>query len=228
MDCFPDFRDNLPIVYRWVGLKTRDHDFVASLDFEENVQLRPYGDDHLGFTCVSVLSRFNQPTPLIYELKAKDHQSLAYLSAVNLGWLPILSATSVEYTPYCPQRVKRQFGLDQDVPTNLQEATPPFPSLAPFIKSRAFAYWEGKFNRVMIPSDHRFGFNTEFMNAYWQRLAHAMIGYVNIGRTNKTPISSHCKPQISNPCFSPPSQSAITYGNSKKLGFAEWDETRNG
>ena len=80
----------------------------------------------------------------------------------------------------------------------------------------------------MIPSGHRFGVNTASMNAYWQRLAHAMIGYVNSGRSNKAPISSHCKLQISSLCFSPPSQSAIAYDNSQKLGFAEWDETRNG
>uniref|UniRef100_A0A2N9H2W2 Aminotransferase-like plant mobile domain-containing protein n=1 Tax=Fagus sylvatica TaxID=28930 RepID=A0A2N9H2W2_FAGSY len=176
------FRDNLPLVYRWVGLKTWDHDLVTSLDFEENVLLRPYGEDHPG----------------------------------------------VEFTPYCPYRVKRQFGFDQDVPASLQEATPPFSSSAPFIRSRAFAYWEGKVNRIMIPSGHRFGFNTASMNAYWQRLAHAMIGYVNSGRSNKAPISSHCKLQISSLCFSPPSQSAIAYDNSQKLGFAEWDETRNG
>ena len=59
LDLFPYFRDNLPLVYRWVGLKTNDHDLVTSLDFEENVLLRPYGEDHLGFTCISVLSRFN-------------------------------------------------------------------------------------------------------------------------------------------------------------------------
>ena len=59
LDLFPDFRDNLPLVYRWVGLKTWDHDLVTSLDFEENVLLRPYGEDHPGFTCISVLSRFN-------------------------------------------------------------------------------------------------------------------------------------------------------------------------
>jgi hypothetical protein len=46
LDRFPDFRNNLPLVYRWVGLKTRDHDLVAALDLEENVLLRPYGDDY--------------------------------------------------------------------------------------------------------------------------------------------------------------------------------------
>ena len=126
------------------------------------------------------------------------------------------------------QRVRKKFGLDQEVPDSLQESMPSSPSLAPFIKSCAFAYWEGKVNCIMIPSGHRFGFNTASMNAYWQRLARAMVGYVKSGRGNKAPISNHYKLQISSPCFSPPSQSAIAYGNSQKLGFAEWDETRSG
>uniref|UniRef100_A0A2N9H5E6 Aminotransferase-like plant mobile domain-containing protein n=1 Tax=Fagus sylvatica TaxID=28930 RepID=A0A2N9H5E6_FAGSY len=199
---FPDFCNNLPLVYRWVGLKTRDHDLVAALDHEENVLLRPYGDDYPGFTCVSVFGRFNQSTSLIYDLRADDHRSLAYLSAISPGWLPILSATG--------------------------ETTTSTPDLAPFIKSRAFAHWEGEISRIMVLSDHRFGFNTSSMNAYWQRLTHSMVEYMNIGRGDKTPILSHRKPQTSNPCLSPPSQSAISYSNSQKLGFAEWDETRDG
>jgi hypothetical protein len=55
-----------------------------------------------------------------------------------------------------------------------------------------------------------------------------MNGYVNSDRSSKTPLSTHYKPQISNPCLSLPSQSAIAYGNSKKLWFAEWDEIRDG
>jgi hypothetical protein len=228
LDRFPDFRDNLPLVYRWVDLKTHDHDLVAALDFEDNVLLRPYGDDYPDFACVSVLSWFNQPTSLIYDLGVEDHRSLAYLSVVSPGWLPILSAAGVAFVPYCPQRVKRQFGLDQDVFAGSQEAMTSSPDLAPFIKSRAFAQWEGEVSRIMVPSGHRFGFNTPSMNAYWQRLTYAMVEYVNIGRSDKTPISSHRKPQTSNSCLSPPSQSAIAYGNNQKLGFAEWDEIRGG
>jgi hypothetical protein len=55
-----------------------------------------------------------------------------------------------------------------------------------------------------------------------------MAAYVRSGRSSEIPISGHCKPQTSNPFFSPRSQSAIAYDNNKKLGFAEWDETRNG
>ena len=168
LDAFPDFRNNLPLVYRWVGLKTRDHDLVATLDYKENVLLRPYGDDYPGFACVSVFSWFYQPTSLIHDLRVEDHRSLAYLSTVSPGWLPILSTTGVSFIPYCPQRVTRQFGLDQDVPVGPQEATTSILDLTPFIKSCAFAHWEGEISRIMVPSGHRFDFNTPSINAYWQ------------------------------------------------------------
>ncbi len=106
LDRFPDFRNNLPLVYRWVGLKTHDHDLVATLDYEENVLFRPYGDDY-PVTCVSVFSRFYQPTSLIRDLRADDHRNLVYLSTVSPGFLPVLSTTGVSFIPYCPQRVQK-------------------------------------------------------------------------------------------------------------------------
>ena len=48
------------------------------------------------------------------------------------------------------------------------------------------------------------------------------------GRSDKTPMSVHRKPLVSNPYLTPPSQSAISYANSQKLGFAEWDGVRGG
>jgi hypothetical protein len=107
LDRSPDFQDNLPLVYRWVGLKTRDHKLVASLDFEGNVSLRPYGEDYPGFSCISTFSWFSQSASLNYELKAEESWGLAYLSAISPGWLPILSTTSLEFTPYCVQRLRR-------------------------------------------------------------------------------------------------------------------------
>ena len=80
------------------------------------------------------------------------------------------------------------------MPTGPQEVTTSSSNLAPFIKGRAFAYWEGQLSRIMVPSGHRFGFNTSSMNAYWQRLTHSMVEYVNVGRSDRTPISSHRKP----------------------------------
>uniref|UniRef100_A0A2N9HHS7 Aminotransferase-like plant mobile domain-containing protein n=1 Tax=Fagus sylvatica TaxID=28930 RepID=A0A2N9HHS7_FAGSY len=202
LDQFPSFRDNLPLVYRWAGLKPRDHDLVEALDYEENVLFRPYGDDHPGFTCASIFRKLYGPTPLIRDLKAEDYRSLSYLSTVNPGFLPVLSATGVSFIPYCPQRVQRQFGLDQGIPVGPQETTSCVADLTAFLKSSAFARWGGESTRVLIPGGHRFGFNTPSMGAYWQRLTRSMVDYVIAGRGDKTPI--------------------------QKLGFAEWDSARGG
>uniref|UniRef100_A0A2N9IE74 Aminotransferase-like plant mobile domain-containing protein n=1 Tax=Fagus sylvatica TaxID=28930 RepID=A0A2N9IE74_FAGSY len=188
LDQFPSFRDNLPLVYRWASLKPRDHDLVEALDYEENVLFRPYGDDHPGFTCASVFRKLYGPTPLIRDLKAEDYRSLSYLSTVSPGFLPVLSATGVSFIPYCPQRVQRQFGLDQGIPVGPQETTSCVADLTAFLKSSAFARWGGEGTRVLIPGGHRFGFNTASMGAYWQRLTRSMVDYVIAGRSDKTPI----------------------------------------
>jgi hypothetical protein len=80
----------------------------------------------------------------------------------------------------------------------------------------------------MIPGGHRLGFNTPSMGAYWQRFTQSMVEFVIAGRSDKTPMSVHCKPLVSNPYLTPPSQSAISYANSQKLGFTEWDGVRGG
>jgi hypothetical protein len=78
----------------------------------------------------------------------------------------ILSVMGVSFIPYCPQRVKKQFGLDQDMPVGPQETTTSTPDLSPFIKSSAFAHWKVEISHIMVLSGHRFGFNTSSMNAY--------------------------------------------------------------
>ena len=143
------------MVYRWVGLKTRDCDLVDALDHEENVLFRSYRDDHPGFTCASIFRKFYQPSPLIRDLKVDDYWSLSYLSTVNLGFLPTLSATRVSFIPYCPQRVQRQFGLDQGIPIGPQETTTCVADLTAFLKSHAFARWGGETTRVLIPGGVR-------------------------------------------------------------------------
>ena len=188
-----------------MGLKTRDYDLVDALDHEENVLFRPYGDDYLGFTCASVFRKFYQPSPLIRDLKVNDYLSLSYLSTVNPGFLPILSAAGVSFIPYCPQRVQRQFGLDQGIPVGPQETATCVANLTAFIKSHAFACWGGETNRVMIPGGHKLGFNTPSMGAYWQRFTQSMVEFVIAGRSDKTPMSVHRKPLVSNPYFTPPS-----------------------
>jgi hypothetical protein len=66
------------------------------------------------------------------------------------------------------------------------------------------------------------------MGAYWQGFTQSMVDFVIAGRSARTPMSVHRKASVSNPYLAPPSQSAISYANSQKLGFAEWDASRGG
>ncbi len=121
---YPDLRDNLPLVYRWVGLRGKDPDLVPSLDFEECIVWRPYSYRYAGFSCHSVLYWFSDIASQSFELLPDDTKSLTYLSAVNPGWLPVWSSKSVEYTHYCVNRVRRQFGLNQGMSGSPSETLP--------------------------------------------------------------------------------------------------------
>uniref|UniRef100_A0A2N9IR65 Uncharacterized protein n=1 Tax=Fagus sylvatica TaxID=28930 RepID=A0A2N9IR65_FAGSY len=91
-----------------------------------------------------------------YCIGVDDYRSLSYLSTVNPGFLPIMSATGVSFIPYYPQR--------------------------PSSRVVPFARWGGV-TKLLLSVGHR-------------------------------------KPLVSNPYLTPPSQSAISYANSQKLGFA--------
>uniref|UniRef100_A0A2N9FWV1 Aminotransferase-like plant mobile domain-containing protein n=1 Tax=Fagus sylvatica TaxID=28930 RepID=A0A2N9FWV1_FAGSY len=162
---FQDFRDNLPLVYRWVGLKTHDHDLVDALDYEENVLFRPYGDDHPGFTCASISQK-------------------------------VLSATGVYFIPYCPQRVQRQFRLDQGIPIGPQETATCIADLTAFLKSRAFVRWGGETTRVLIPGGHRLGFNTSSMGVYWQRFTQSMVDFVIAAKSSDSPNGDESRERL--------------------------------
>uniref|UniRef100_A0A2N9HMI2 Aminotransferase-like plant mobile domain-containing protein n=1 Tax=Fagus sylvatica TaxID=28930 RepID=A0A2N9HMI2_FAGSY len=136
----------------------------------------------LDFSCHSVLYWFSDIASQSFELSPDDTRSLTYLSAVNPGWLPVWSDKGVEYTHYCPNRVRRQFGLDQSVPGSPSETLPRTPSIAPFLNDHAFDYWSQSVSRMVIPCGGRLGICTVAMQEYWLRVAAAMADYVKQGR----------------------------------------------
>ena len=48
-----------------------------------------------------------------------DETEITYLAATNTGWLPYLADEGIRFVHYLANRVKRQFGLDQDIPYDL-------------------------------------------------------------------------------------------------------------
>ena len=225
---YPDLRVNLPLVYRWVGLRGKDLDLVSSFDFEECVIWRPYSYRYTGFSCHSVLYWFSDIASQSFELLPDDTKSLTYLSAVNPGWLPTWGSKGVEFTHYCVNRVRRQFGLDQGIPGSPSETLPRVPSVAPFLTDQAFGYWSQTISRMVIPYGGRLGICTIAMQKYWLRVAAAMADYIGQGRGSKIPLSDHHAFPVETATLSPPTQTALFYADKQGLGFAEWDGPRGG
>uniref|UniRef100_A0A2N9H6Y4 Aminotransferase-like plant mobile domain-containing protein n=1 Tax=Fagus sylvatica TaxID=28930 RepID=A0A2N9H6Y4_FAGSY len=150
-----DFQGDVPTVYRWVDSKFYDHSLVPSLDSESKVCWRPYGVSHRGFMYESVMSGFSNIEAQDYSLIAGDTASLTYLSATNAGWLSVLSSDGLRFTVYSAHRVRKQFGFDQEVPTVMGVAVGEIPTINPFLRTTAFAYWSGVAPRVIVPSGDR-------------------------------------------------------------------------
>ena len=51
-------------------------------------------------------------TPLI----GFNETRITYLAATNAEWLPYLADEGIRFVHYLANRVRRQFGLDQDIP----------------------------------------------------------------------------------------------------------------
>ena len=98
---------------------------------------------HRGFTYETVMYGFRDIEAQDYTLIAGDMRSLTYLSAMNTGWLPVLSSGRLQFTAYCAHRVRIQFGFDQKVPVVMGIVAGEIPTINPFLKTRAFAYWSG-------------------------------------------------------------------------------------
>ena len=62
--------------------------------------------------------------------------------------------------------MRRQFGFDQEVPAVIGVAAGEIPTINPFLKARAFAYWSSVAPRVVISSGVRVGIYTTGMSNY--------------------------------------------------------------
>uniref|UniRef100_A0A2N9HJJ6 Aminotransferase-like plant mobile domain-containing protein n=1 Tax=Fagus sylvatica TaxID=28930 RepID=A0A2N9HJJ6_FAGSY len=238
---YPDLKTNLPLVYRWVSFRGKDPDsllvfppygfrgvyrYMASL-FLLFLFMTLYWF-FLPFCLTCLLTGSVILLVKVVELSPDDTRSLTYLSAVNPGWLPVWSDKGVEYTHYCPNRVRRQFGLDQSVPGSPSETLPRTPSIAPFLNDQAFDYWSQSVSRMVIPCGGRLGICTVAMQEYWLRVAAAMANYVKQGRGTRVPLPNHHAHHLETMTLSPPTQTAISYAERQGLGFAEWDGSRDG
>uniref|UniRef100_A0A2N9GE40 Aminotransferase-like plant mobile domain-containing protein n=1 Tax=Fagus sylvatica TaxID=28930 RepID=A0A2N9GE40_FAGSY len=217
-----DFQGDVPAVYRWVGSKFYDHSLIPSLDNESKVCWRPYGVSHRGFMYESVMSGFSNIEAQDYSVVAGDTASLTYLSATNAGWLPVLSSDGLRFTVYSAHRVRKQFGFDQEVPAVMGVAAGEIPTLNPFLRDRAFAYWSSAAVRVIIPSGDRVGVYTTGMSNYWRGLMAAMVEFRNSGRGDISHLLESYTSPLPHPRLFVATNTMTTYANRQSLGYVVW------
>ena len=90
--------------------------------------------------------------------------------ATNAGWLPYLADEGIKFVHYPANRVRRQFGLDQDILNDLSSLMESPTSVRPFLRYTAFDFWRQHFTAVTVPGSLREGICTPAMHGYWQTM----------------------------------------------------------
>jgi hypothetical protein len=219
---FEFLQTSVPSVYRWVGAKFYDSELVPSLDEEDFVLWRPYGVSHRGYSCDSIMSWFSRIEPQNYALGPEDIRTLFYLSVMNAGWLPVLTHDGLLFTSYCAHRVRKQFGYDQEVPATMSVIADALPTINPFIKSQAFAYWSSTIPEVVIPSRDRIGICTMGMIQYWRGLMTSMLEFRSSGHESIEHLFPLCKAPSTNPQLFAATNTVTTYSTKQGLGYVVW------
>ena len=72
------------------------------------------------YKCIdSAIGLFVETVGTTTPLVGFDETGITYLAATNSGWLPYLADEGIRLFHYSTNRVRRQFGLDQDIPDDL-------------------------------------------------------------------------------------------------------------
>ena len=85
-------------------------------------------------------------------LTAFDERRITYLAATNARWLPYLAEEGIWCVHYSAYRVRRQFGLDQDIPDDFTLILDTTTSVCPFLCPSAFKFWSKLFTIVTSSS----------------------------------------------------------------------------
>ena len=85
-------------------------------------------------------------------LTAFDERGITYLAATNARWLPYLAEEGIWCVHYSAYRVRRQFGLDQDIPDDFTLILDTTTSVCPFLCPSAFKFWSKLFTIVTSSS----------------------------------------------------------------------------
>ncbi|CAL2230904.1 unnamed protein product [Prunus armeniaca] len=159
--------DNLPLVCRWFKrMQRKDQNFLKLLDNVENFVFRPYGTSAEIFTFVPFYADVSDTVEVPAAVsQSGQFRKYALLNVAPIP-LPILRDNRAEISvTYSPHRVRRQFGLDQEVPGSLNHGDP-------FALHRIF--WSNdhipaSFRPIVLASKARVGGFSRGYKAYWNR-----------------------------------------------------------
>jgi len=122
-----------------------------------------------GYTCAdSAIGPFVDTAGTTTPLTGFDDKGITYLAATNAGWLPYLANEGIRFVHYSADRVRRQFGLDQDIADEFFAIIKSPTSVRPFLWHTTFEFWSRRFTAVIIPSSQREGICTATMHGYWK------------------------------------------------------------
>uniref|UniRef100_A0A2N9ETN5 Aminotransferase-like plant mobile domain-containing protein n=1 Tax=Fagus sylvatica TaxID=28930 RepID=A0A2N9ETN5_FAGSY len=140
----------------------------------------------------------------------------------NYWLLPILGDQDPAEVELSPEEVRKQFGFDQEVPAVMGVAASEIPIVNPFLKTRAFAYWNSVAPQVVIPSGNRVSIYTTGMSNYWRELIAVMVEFRNNGRGDISHLLQACISPLPHPHLFLAINTMTTYANRQSLGYTVW------
>ena len=163
------FEFDFPLAFRWSSLKPIGYSIVESFDEGVGFSWRAYRNLGTSYTCIdSVMGLFVDTIGTTTPLTGFDEIGITYLVATNAGWLPFLPDEGIKFVNYPANRVRRQFGLDQDIPYDLSFLMESFTLVQPFLRHIAFEFWRQCFRAITALGSLWEGFCTPAMHGYWQ------------------------------------------------------------
>ena len=177
-------------------------------------------------TISSFVDTVGTTTPLV----GFNEIEITYLVATDAGWLLYLADESVKFVHYPANRVRKQFGLDQDILDDLSFLMESPTSVRPFLQHMTFDFWRQCFSAVTVPGSLREGLCTPAMHGYWQvvmtSFEQELIGSRGFSLIPPKRLGMVVSP---NPRLLLPSKAVLAYANKQtRSTIFEWDEEEKG
>ena len=204
---------------------------VESFDEGVSFSWRAYRNLGINYTCMdSAMGSFVDTVGTTTPLVSFDETWITYLAAPNARWLPYLANEGIRFVHYPAYRVRRQFGLDQDILDDISFLMESLTSVHPFLRHTAFKFWKQRFNAVTVPGSLREGLCTSPMHGYSDAI---MTTFVNelVGSRGFSLIPPDGLGMVIsvNPRLLLPSKSILAYARKQsRSAIFEWDAKKKG